>query len=217
MPINIERRIEEIVGLNILAISNSRIVPGSILESDENSEAVGHIETYLLPYLEASLGDRPLALEKLPADFAMHAAGGHYSDDAAIQILGVLGLGVRRRSQFQLTWKIEQAEVCQFAAIDKFALETAFQALKQQNEAQFSMLSHHFLVFKTYYARSFYLEFLSASGGTAALDIDRDLDISASLTTQRRDNVIFATNNSNSPFGVFGYEITRRGTVLEEP
>jgi len=200
--------------INFLKISSSKFKPGAILESPEADRWVDTIEAILESHFDKSEFESVM----IPAALNLREAKGTFSGDAAVNILGVLGLDLRRQDQIRLEVDIAQVKVSEFKS-DRMGitrLERAFRNLRESDEATFRMLRGRFFVFSSYYASQFTLRFESVTEREAGVDLTSDLkraDVGIDLSFE--NNVAFVSNNASIPFGVSGYKITKTGRILE--
>ncbi len=210
---DIERMLGEILPeINFLKISNSKIIPGSLLESSDIDQWVGNIQDVLVTHFDKE----DFETEIIPASLNLRQAKRSFSGDAAINILGLFGLNLKRQSQLSLNIEIAQVKVRQFKSskIGIIQLERVFKNLKEEDSDTFKSLRGRFLVFSAFYASQLRLEFseLSGSGGSLKTDLE---EVDAGIEFSVREDAVFVSKNDAIPFGVFGYEITKTGVILE--
>ena len=221
MAKSIEALLEDkIPEINFLTVSDPRIVPGSILESKEIDQWIGTARSVLVPPFERE----DFETEVFPASLNLQGVSGSFSGDRALDLLGNLGFGLKRKVQFELKIEVSQVKVRQFSSdlLGKSDLEAAFRNLRKRDGKTFKSLKGCFLVMKSYYASQFELEFCQSSetvaeigASTSPLDLNADIEASHKIEITKQDNIILVHNNDAIPFGVFGYEITKRGPILE--
>ncbi|MGF1513172.1 MAG: hypothetical protein ACFB5Z_05690 [Elainellaceae cyanobacterium] len=210
---DIEKMLGEILPeINFLRISNSKIIPGSLLESPEIDQWIGNIQDILSRYFN----EEEFETEVIPAALNLQKAQRSFSGDAATNILGLFGFSLKRQSQFSLNIDIAQVKVRQFKSskIGVIQLENVFRKLKDDDEAMFRSLRRRFLVFSSFYASQLRLEFSALSGGR--VDLQTNLEkVNTEIDFSVQKDVLFVSKNDAIPFGVFGYRITRSGMILE--
>ncbi|MEO0409273.1 MAG: hypothetical protein AAF289_18170 [Cyanobacteria bacterium P01_A01_bin.135] len=200
--------------INFLKVTNPKIIPGAILESPEVDQWIGNIR-YLLG---DDFSDTDFETELVPAGVNLKEAKGSFSGEVAVNVLNALGINLKRQSQFTLNLEISQVKFRHFRS-DKLGviqLERAVKRMKREDEATYRSLRGRFLVFSSYYASQFKLQFDSSAGTGATVNLQADLDgADLELDILSQDNVVLVNNNETIPFGVFGYKITRTGRILE--
>ncbi|MGB3612330.1 MAG: hypothetical protein WBA10_00960 [Elainellaceae cyanobacterium] len=212
---DIERMLGEILPeINFLKISSPKFKPGAILESSESDRWVDTIEAIL----ESQFEKADFEKKTLPAALNLREAKGLFSGDAAVNILGILGLDLKRQSQVNLEIEISQVKVSEFKSerMGITRLEREFRRLRENDEATFRILRGRFFVFSSYYASQFKLRFNSTTEGEAGIDLETDLKkVDLGIDLSLENNIVLVSSNESIPFGVSGYKITKTGRILE--
>lgn len=200
---------------NFLTIADNRYVPGALLKSEDIDLFTDEIQSFLSPPFQPDDFETELA----PANFILAEANESFSDNAALSVLSFLGLSIGRKREFSMKISVEELRVRRYkkSKMGHDAFETALRIFKADNEDRFkSSLRGRFLVFNSFYASKFRLEFSSGSGLESEVKVaNPGASVGANLEIEKEAGGVLVSNNIQIPFAVSGFRVTRSGVLLE--
>ncbi|MGK7895059.1 MAG: hypothetical protein AB4372_15920 [Xenococcus sp. (in: cyanobacteria)] len=203
---------------NFLTISDTRMVPGAMLRSKEDDMWTDTIETVLVPKF---FQKEDFQTKLIPGELDLTSASGSFSGGAALSLLGILNLKVSGGSDFNVNITVEgvQERNYQSENMGSIAFEKALRSLKEKDKDTFKLLKGRFLVFTSYYASKFRLEFQSESHLDKAEVRFKNESIAANASAKmkKESNAVLVSNNNAVPFAVSGFRISGGGsTILDQ-
>jgi|GEM_PF-5626686 len=213
-----ERILEDIIPeANFLTISDTRIEPGALLFSQNNDTYTDTIKSCLVPdFFQANDFQTILA----PGEFALESAIGKFSGSAALSLLGFLNIKVGGGREFELEVTVEEVKVRHYASekMGLISFEKKLREFKEKDRETFNLIKGRFLVFSSFYASQFRLQFAAGSqlGGSVEFDNEK-IAVEVGANMQKDNAGVLVSNNNTVPFAVSGYRITRGGRFILEP
>ncbi|ERN43197.1 hypothetical protein KR51_00000910 [Rubidibacter lacunae KORDI 51-2] len=216
MTTQFEKLLENVIReVSFLTIADTRYVPGALLESQNVDRFTDRVQSFLVPDFFQQSDFRTVLSA---SNFALAHAASTFRGIAALSLLSFLGLKVSTNRHFEVSITVEEVKVRHYENPDMglVAFERAFLQFKERDEDTFRLLRDRFLVFSSYYASRFRLEFAAGSGLEGEVEFDNSsVSVEAGAAIERQADVILVSNNISVPFAVSGYRVTKRGTILE--
>ncbi len=213
-----ERILEDIIPeANFLTVSDTRVKPGALLYSQDNDTYTDTIKTCLVPdFFQAD--DFQTIL--VSGEFALESAMGKFSGSAALSLLGFLNIKVGGGREFELEVKVEEVKVRHYVS-EKMGLinfEKSLRKLKEEDRETFKLIKNRFLVFSSFYASQFRLQFASGSQLEGEVEFDNEeIAVKVGANMKKENAGVLVSNNDAIPFAVSGYRITRGGRTILDP
>ncbi len=205
---------------NFLTISDTRMLPGAMLRSKEDDIWTDTIETVLVPNF---FQKEDFQTKLIPGELDLTSASGKFSGDAALSLLSILNLKVSGGSDFNVNITVEDVQERNYQSDDMgfIAFEKALRSLKEKDKDTFKLLIGRFLVFTSYYASKFKLEFTSGFNlDKAHVDFDKKTiadKVGATIDMKKDSKAVLVSNNNAVPFAVSGFRISGGGsTILDQ-
>ena len=203
---------------SFLTISDTRMVPGAMLRSQKDDIWTDTIETVLVPNF---FQKEDFQTKLIPGELDLTSASGKFSGDAALSLLSILNLKVSGGSNFNVNITVEgvQERNYQSENMGSIAFEKALRSLKEKDKDTFKLLIGRFLVFTSYYASKFKLEF------TSGFNLDKahvgfkneSIAVNVGAEMKKESNAVLVSNNNAVPFAVSGFRISGGGsTILDQ-
>ena len=202
---------------NFLTISDPRMVPGAMLRSHKDDIWTDNIETVLVPNF---FQKEDFQTKLIPGEFDLTSASGKFSGGAALSLLGILNLKVSGGSDFNVNITVEDVQERNYQSekIGFIAFEKALRSLKEKDKDTFKLLIGRFLIFTSYYASKFKLEFTSGFNlDKAQVDFVKKSiadKVGATIDMKKDSNTVLVSNNDAVPFAVSGYRISGGGSTI---
>ncbi len=200
---------------SFLTISDTRMVPGAMLRSHKDDIWTDTIETVLVPNF---FQKEDFQTKLIPGELDLTSASGKFSGDAALSLLSILNLKVSGGSNFNVNITVEgvQERNYQSENMGSIAFEKALRSLKEKDKDTFKLLRGRFLVFTSYYASKFKLEF------TSGFNLDKahvgfkneSIAVNVGAEMKKESNAVLVSNNNAVPFAVSGYRISGGGSTI---
>ncbi len=215
MARSFESILEDIIPeANFITISDTRLVPGAILKSQEDDTWTDNIKTVLVPEF---FQEDDFQTKLFPANFNLAQATGKFSGSAALSLLRILNLKVGGGREFELEIKVEEVKARHYESekMGFLAFEKALRSFKEKDKNTFKLLKRRFLVFTSYYASQFRLEFTSGSNLEAEVGFDNEsIAVNVGAEMKKESNGVLVSNNNAVPFAVSGYRISGGGSTI---
>ena len=215
MARSFESILEDIIPeANFITISDTRLVPGAILKSQEDDTWTDNIKTVLVPEF---FQEDDFQTKLFPANFNLAQATGKFSGSAALSLLSILNLKVGGGREFELEIKVEEVKARHYESekMGFLAFEKALRSFKEKDKNTFKLLKRRFLVFTSYYASQFRLEFTSGSNLEAEVGFDNEsIAVNVGAEMKKESNGVLVSNNNAVPFAVSGYRISGGGSTI---
>ena len=212
MKTNFEDYVESIIPeINMLSISNTKIIPGAMLESMEKDIYVGHIKNYLSQ--SPSLQGFDWTTETYDASILFKNFNVVENTEGALKVMKFLGIDLKLDRDFKFDFDIQEVKGIRFKDFSKIKCEIALEEYKDRNKDTWKKLVGYFLVFETLYATKFALkiEVDKSTGGSLDADWKDKIDVSANLKIDKSSDGVIINNNAEVPFGAIGFKIKRGG------
>ena len=215
MSTNFEKMLQKVVPeANFLTISDTKFVPGAILQSETDDIWTDHIKTILVPPFKKEDFDT----EVVPGAFQLKESAGSFSGSAALSLLNVIGISIATEKEFQVKIDVDEVQVRRYKneEVGYVKLESAFQDLRDNKEHIYKMLKRRFLVTASLYASKFRLEFNSGVGLDGDVSFNNETAAAkVGAKIQKTASGLLVSNNIVTPFAVIGYKITGSSVILE--
>lgn len=202
---NIEKFIErKIPGINVLRMSSSSYLPGSIINTRKDDIRVGHAKDifknekknyWAIDYLEANI----LLEESLTGKTKLGANG---------NFLGIFNLKAGVKSSYDISYSIDSITCCELKTASQIELEMKIAEFEKSNKDQWKKIKGLTILTSSYFAKSFTLTFKRSGKVNAEVEIKNEIDINAGVdVTWKNDGKLIIAANEKVPFGVRGFVI----------